>query len=221
MTESRAANGAPSPRPVGPSPDGRETENVTRIIAATIAAIADEGIQKVRLQDVSAVAGVSVGRIQYYFKTRENLIEQALYRYTMDSVSDLRSTAEDVDDPWDALVQMVRAHRRRHDDERKARVWISLVHGGMVNVRHLRMLNTISAEWRRLYRDMLLRGIRTGRFTPTAGVEEIVEIMVGLTDAFAVGQVSLALDHSDKLERVTELFVTMLADTLNVTDHRA
>ncbi|MCW2840470.1 MAG: Transcriptional regulator, TetR family, partial [Aeromicrobium sp.] len=188
---------------------------------ATIAAISDEGIHKVRLQDVSAVAGVSVGRIQYYFKTRENLIEQALHRYTMDSVNDLHSTTADVDDPWDALVQLVRAHRRRHDNEPKARVWIALVHGGMVNVRHLRMLNTISAEWRRLYRDMLLRGIRTGRFTPTAGVEEIVEIMVGLTDAFAVGQVSVALDHSDKLERVTELFLTMLAQTLNVTDRPA
>lgn len=200
------------------APETDEPENVTRIIAATIDAIADEGIHKVRLQDISAVAGVSVGRIQYYFKTRDNLIDQALYKYMTDSIAYLRSAASDVPDAWDALVEMVQTHRRRHDNERKARIWISLVHAGMLNARHLRMLNTISAEWHKLYRDLLLRGIYSGRFTPTADVDEIVDIMVGLTDAFAVGHASVALDHNDKLDRVTALFLAMLRQTLNVVD---
>lgn len=195
-----------------------QSGNVQRIINATIETIATEGVEHARLKDISATVGVSIGTIQYYFKTRDNLIDQALYRYTMDSVDYLRSAATSHDDPWESIVEMMLAYVHRQDGERKARIWISLVNAGMLNVRHLRMLNTIAEEWRKLYRDMIISGLYSGRFKPTADIDDLVELMYGLTDAFAVGQVASVLDYTHKVERLTHVFLGMLKEALNVQE---
>jgi AcrR family transcriptional regulator len=192
--------------------------NSERIIEAAVDVIASAGIQRARLKDVSAAAGLSIGTIQYYFETRDNLIDQALYRYTFDSVDYLRRSFVGEGDPWEDIIQVVYGFLNRLDGERKARIWVSLVHAAMFNVRHLRMLNTIYDEWRKLFRDMLLRGVSVGRFKPARDIEDIVEIMVGMTDAVSIGQVGSMLAYSDQPERFAEAFLEMLKGYLHIDE---
>jgi AcrR family transcriptional regulator len=198
--------------------DDNQSENSERIIEAAVEVIARDGIEHARLKDIGAVAGVSIGTIQHYFDTRDNLIDRALYRYTIDSIDYLRQLIDSGGDPWDDIVQVYTAFLGRRDGERKARIWISLVNAGMFNVRHLRMLNTVYEEWHRLFRDMLYRGVATGRFNPTRDIEDIVTIMSGITDAFSIGQMGSVPGYNEKALRVGEAFLEMLKGYLNVED---
>jgi AcrR family transcriptional regulator len=211
MTHAELVQGVP----LGGTESG---DNAERIIAATIEVIAVCGVERVTLKDVSAEAGVSIGTIQHYFKRRDKLIDEALYRYTHESVNFLRKWSDASADPWTAIVDMFTAYGQRDNWGRTARVWITLVNASMHEVSHLRMLNTITEEWRKLFRDVIHRGIVAGRFSPEGDVDDIVEIMIGLTDAFTVRQVGSVIEYGPRMQSVVRVFLDMLKLYLNVHD---
>ncbi len=60
------------------SPNSRGIETRTRILSAAVRCLADGGIDAVRVARVAQVAGVSSGLVHYHFRTREQLLAEAL-----------------------------------------------------------------------------------------------------------------------------------------------
>lgn len=78
-----------------------------RILVATLAVIAEEGLDAVRHRRVADLAGVSPGSTTYHFASRDELIDEA-FAYYLDQAAalldDLTPPATAVDDPADALL---------------------------------------------------------------------------------------------------------------------
>lgn len=58
-----------------------------RILEAAIAAIEEFGFQNVTVRRIAARAGVNIAAINYYFRTKEQLIEKVI-RLTLDNTFD-------------------------------------------------------------------------------------------------------------------------------------
>lgn len=91
-----------------------EPDLVTRrraeILTGAITVIARDGVSAAKLRDIAQASGVSLGLIQHYFETRENLVDSA-FEVMMQVVT--RATAEHtgrIDDPLESLYALVRLH---------------------------------------------------------------------------------------------------------------
>jgi AcrR family transcriptional regulator len=67
--------------------DREKRDAESRIIAATIACIEAEGIEAATIRKIASYAGVNSAAINYYFRTKERLIERAL-EVTLDNAFD-------------------------------------------------------------------------------------------------------------------------------------
>lgn len=86
------------------------TRRRAEILCGTIRVIARDGVVAAKLKDIARESGVSLGLIQHYFDTRENLIDAA-FGAMMGVVS--RESAQrvrTVDDPLQFIYEMIRLH---------------------------------------------------------------------------------------------------------------
>lgn len=72
------------------------------IIHALWAVISDRGIEGVTFQAVAKAAGISVGRIQHYFESKEDLVQEGCLAIVAEAESRYFA-ATTTDNPWEAL----------------------------------------------------------------------------------------------------------------------
>jgi TetR/AcrR family transcriptional repressor of bet genes len=77
------------------------------MVSAVWQLIADRGIEAVTLRAVAATAGVSMGRVQHYFSSRDELVLHGC-RVMVDGAEQNFSRRADPDHPWDQLRVLVR-----------------------------------------------------------------------------------------------------------------
>ena len=97
-----------------PAADAGELDLATRrraeILCGSIRVVARDGVVAAKLKDIARESGVSLGLIQHYFDTRENLID-ATFGAMMQVVS--RATAQKADtvtDPLQLVYEVIRLH---------------------------------------------------------------------------------------------------------------
>jgi AcrR family transcriptional regulator len=85
-----------SPRPQQP-PEQAEAKK-SAIIQATLDAIVARGPADVRLGDVAKAVGMSIGTVQYYFESRDELLAQAFSIHTATVLMGIAEIAKPRDD---------------------------------------------------------------------------------------------------------------------------
>ncbi|MCD7101290.1 TetR/AcrR family transcriptional regulator [Pseudoclavibacter sp. 13-3] len=158
------------------------------ILRHTIETIADRGIENTRFQDVAASADVSIGTVQHYFGSRDDLIDAALSAHTLATISEIWSTIPEAGDPWQGLVSLLHGYRVSGDIRQRARIWISLSNSAMNNPRHRTLLESLYFEWGRPFMAVIQRGTEQGVFHLLMPVETCVDILLRLTDGYAMAE---------------------------------
>ena len=182
----------PSGRP--PLSPGELSRRKRAILEATLRLVADQGAPAVRLRDVARAAGVSVGSLQYYFDSRDQLIREAFDQHARDVV-DLVGRAGDVSAPAPArLAAVIEAAVLRPDLRQSAALWMEFVTAGLHD-RDLRALLAGTYEaWRDLLAEVVRAGTETGDFRPLLPAETVVACLVALIDGF---ELAVAIDVAD------------------------
>ena len=80
-----------------------------RILEAAIAAIEEYGFQNVTVRRIAAKAGVNIAAINYYFRTKDQLIEKVI-RLTLDNTFDWGELAHAEDLPPKEMLIAVMEH---------------------------------------------------------------------------------------------------------------
>ena len=176
----------PSGRP--PLPPGELSRRKRAILEATLLLVADQGAAAVRLRDVARAAGVSVGSLQYYFDSREQIIREALDQHARDVV-DLVARAGDVSAPAQArLAAVIEAAVLRPDLRQSAALWMEFVTAGLHDDQLRELLAEAYEAWRELLAVVVRAGTETGDFRPLLPAETVVACLVALIDGFEIGR---------------------------------
>jgi AcrR family transcriptional regulator len=182
----------PSGRP--PLPPGELSRRKRAILEATLRLVADQGAAAVRLRDVARAAGVSVGSLQYYFDSRDQLIREAFDQHARDVVN-LVARAGDVSAPAPArLAAVIEAAVLRPDLRQSAALWMEFVTAGLHDDELRALLAEAYEAWRELLAEVVRAGTETGDFRPLLPAETVVACLVALIDGF---ELAVAIDVAD------------------------
>lgn len=184
------------PRPAGrpPLPPGELAQRKRSILDVTLDLVAAQGTDAVRLRDVARASGVSVGSLQYYFHSRDQLIREAFDQHARDLVALVAVADDRTAAPWARLAAVLEAAVLRPGLRRSAALWMEFVSAGRRD-EQLRVLLAGSYEaWRDLLAEVVRAGTAAGDFSPSLPPETVVACLVALIDGF---ELAVAIEVED------------------------
>lgn len=188
------------------------------VLAATQDALAAGGVPGLRLADVAAAAGVSVGAVQHHFADKDDLIAEAFARHEDRTVDAIRAAgaAGGTGDAWTDLQRMLTTYRGFGDTSVRSRMWIALAGSALTDGRCAALIRRIEQLWEETLGSVVDRGVEAGTFRPRLPVAEIVRALVRLTDGYALVQVAdpQAPEWSDP-STVSDRFVALAGALLD------
>jgi len=163
------------------------------ILEKALQLVAQRGASSVRLRDVAAAANVSVGTLQHYFKSRDQLIREAFTQQANGVIDDVLQAGLSAS-PWEALQSMFDNVFAGPDLKARCLLWVEFVAAS----RHDDQLRELAAEvwaaWRSPIRDAVERGAADGSFVPVVGIDSAVTTLLALIDG---GEIAVALQIED------------------------
>ena len=154
----------PSGRP--PLPAGELSRRKRVILEATLGLVAAEGAATVRLRDVARASGVSVGSLQYYFDSRDQLIREAFDQHARDVVELVALAGDASAPPPTRLAAVIEAAVLRPDLRQSAALWMEFVTAGLHDDELRALLAGAYEAWRELLAEVVRSGTETGDFRP-------------------------------------------------------
>ena len=192
--------------------EGLRASQRERILVAAEALLVTHGVERSRLRDVSEAAGVSIGTVQHYFDTRDNLIAELFEWSSAKRLAAWQAAAPAGGDPWSRVVALLYASL---PDPLlwRSRIWIEFC--AMARDEELRAkLDRHYDAWRPPFREAIEAGIASGVFHPALPVTDIVDLFILFGDGASVG-ISLAAPGIDG-EMLRRLLIQTARLTLGV-----
>lgn len=169
------------------------------ILEATIDEIVRRGPENVRMKDVAAGAGVSVGTVQYYFASRDDLLVEAFTAHSRAVIAAIADLSGGSGTAWQRLRSTFAAVPTVGSHEQRAIVWVELVAASRRSPVLKDSVAEVFAGWRTHLRDLIAGGIAEGSFTPRIGIDLIVDTLIAQIDGFdlavAAGRTDLRPDR--------------------------
>jgi AcrR family transcriptional regulator len=196
----------------GSSPD-RADDSIEHLLQAACRTISKRGFASTRVADIAAEAGVSPATVHYHFRTRQEILVQALLWANARLVTELeRATSRD-DGPIARIAKFLeRTIPYPGTQEDEYRLEIDLWGQARHHPELLGPYEEFAQRWFRQIVEMIESGVASGVFEISVPVEEIAERLVALTDGFA----AQAVIGTSSTRRVRERVLRFAAEQLGV-----
>lgn len=138
------------------------------LVRALVEIVAERGLDAVSVREVATHADVSIGAVQYHFRTKSAMLQAAMEDVVTRWVADLDRNIPD--DPRKALRHI--AHRLVPDrsDDADSRVWLAFVARAVVDEE----LAAVHADSMRKLEDSLAAGAAVGRGAASARQRRLI-----------------------------------------------
>jgi AcrR family transcriptional regulator len=178
------------------------------IIAATARVIVANGVDSTRLADVADEAGVSVGLIQHYFRTKDRLVLETFRSAAEESREGWRRCVAEDDDPLARIAGLARFIVSDDDFGLAWGLWVEFYAASTRNRELRKHIHRIMNVWRELFTECIVDGVERGVLQPSGDLDDAVTRIVALTDGLAI-QTLLGL-----YEMTTALMESMILDAI-------
>ncbi|MFJ8864172.1 TetR/AcrR family transcriptional regulator [Streptomyces sp. NPDC102473] len=96
------------------NPAARAADKRRRLTAAAAQVLHEQGVERTTLADIAGAAGVPVGNVYYYFKTKDELVRAALSEHSA-HLDELTGALDQLADPRERLKTLIEAWVGRRD----------------------------------------------------------------------------------------------------------
>jgi AcrR family transcriptional regulator len=190
---------------VASATDTRRSE----LLEAAVAVLRRTGFERMRLRDVADEAGVSIGLLQHYFATREQLGREAFAAACGDRAGRVADAAEPDGPAWPRIERLLEHAFAQDGLDERAGTWLDLCAsaGRDEELRHA--AGRVQDVWRRPLRTAIEDGIGTGELAPRVATDVAVDLLLAIVDG-----VELAATIADEQATPPN---RLLAPTLELT----
>ena len=155
------------------------------ILEAAVTVMARMGFDRMRLRDVADEAGVSIGLVQHYFDTREQLGREAFAAVCGDRAKRFAGAIEGARG-WEAIERGLRYALAEPGLIERSRTWIELCAIAARDPELGRQAAQVQAAWRLPIMEAIARGIDAGEFAPVVPAAAAVDAILALIDGAEV-----------------------------------
>jgi AcrR family transcriptional regulator len=178
---------ATAPQPDEPSAtaaDGRREQ----LLESALAVIAERGFPETRIADVAADAGISPALVIYYFKTRDQLLTEAIrlsedrwYAEGMQRIADIPTASGRLEE----LIAMSCLPESEGQDPESWAIWLDLWAQSARHPEVSAVRQEFDDHWRRTISDLVRDGQKDGEFA-AIDAEDFAIALSALLDGFAI-----------------------------------
>ncbi len=182
-----------------------------RILFAALECISQKGYAGTRLADVGAIAGVSVGLIQHYYGTRQQLLDDALLYASNELVIRFKELARSERRPWSRIRGMVELLCHVPNLPGQTRMWLELT--GLVTKRHRLQseMARVYSAWDQHVREAVEQGTAEGSLDPSGTTDDVVAVFLAFFEGY---EFEIATNLVSEDPRLLEQRALMLARLL-------
>lgn len=144
---------------------GKEREAL--VVEAAAQAIAERGLANVRMSDVAAIAGMSVGHVSYYFPSKIELLMRAITANEDRHWTAVEATLARIRDPWKRLDKLLDTAAASGPRDPGWVLWFQLWLESALDVDVARVHDELDARWRDILTDAIRYGVAQGVFAST------------------------------------------------------
>jgi AcrR family transcriptional regulator len=166
----------------------RKDQNAAReaIIAATLVAIRDRGMDGIRIRDVADIAGVSSGTVHYYFTDFTGLLTEVYERASERFFRDRMLVATGIPDARMKLSAMIGSGIPWSSDDPLVAALYRLNSYLAFRESRSALVTALYDKQVALYLGILETGVAQGHFTLTGTPLDIAQNLVALEDAYGL-----------------------------------
>ena len=168
--------------------DARHDERRAEIVDALLRFIDEHGLDGVSVRDVATAAGVSVGRVQHYFPTKDKLLQAAFQRVNELGGERVRQHIAETGDssPRAVLRAVARALLPIDDQHRQAiQIGVTFTARALVEAAFAAQLRTGYEELHQLFALLLSRVRDAGDTAPDLDPEYEAAVLMGLLEGLS------------------------------------
>lgn len=162
-----------------------------RTLAVAAGVLARKGFDRARLRDVAEAAGVSIGLLQNYFETRDDMLEQAFSWACDELIRRWREHAASASDPWDRLAVLMQELTNEPDPRAHSATWVEFCSSASRHPQLRPPVARVYETWRQILVEAVEEGVRIGIFEPVMPVIDVADginaAVDGLHMAMAAG----------------------------------
>lgn len=166
-----------------PSVGGAE-EKRQLILAAALGVLVEKGYARTRMRDVGDRAGVSVGLIQHYFDSRENLLAQAMLHSSHRLLDAFARESQESHAPWHRVTRTIALLASVPSLDDQARLWLESSNMVMQYPQLSPLLQRVYDAWRDHLGAAIEAGGADGSLDPVSSVDEVVAIILAFIDGY-------------------------------------
>ena len=179
-------------------------ERRSAVLSAAVRCIAEQGWQNVRLRDVASTAGVSIGLLQHYFESREQLVAQAFGQASRDLLE--QATAADPVDAsaWSRVVALLEPLFDPDYRRTRSLLWVEFATAAARHAEIREAFGAIYEAWHARLREVVAAGVASGELSPVMAVDDVVEAILQHNDGFIMAVASgLGRVSADRMRTLT------------------
>lgn len=174
----------------------RDADQLREILDAGVELVAEQGVAGARLRDIARRADTSVGVLQHYFGSRDDLLVAVfahLNRRTIEAATTLAAQAADA---WTGVRGLLRFALQPQDGTDEWPAWFEYWAACARTPALRQQGRQLYEAWEQPLVQVIRRGVRSGDFRPVDSPETTARLLLALVDGLAIRS-SLAVRPSD------------------------
>lgn len=155
-----------------------------QILQAATRAIIKQGVDGTKLRDVSQEANVSVGMIQHYFRSRDELFNQATRYASEQLIRGFDLDEAKISDPWERVLALIKRWSAIEDVTSHSQIWLEFANSARKHPSIRPLFSKIYASWYDYVHRAVTDGVARGTLTPTMSINDAVSVFMSFFDGY-------------------------------------
>jgi AcrR family transcriptional regulator len=171
-----AAEPRPEAKP-GALRDRKKAKQRQALIDAAIGLFRDNSFEKTRIEDIAAVADVSVATVYNYFSTKQQILVEIVKKSTEDGQPAVLAVAQEPPrNPVEAIIALIKADFGDVDHEADKKLWRELLASMTRDQENRAQIEAVRAMFRDNLRQLLKLLVERGQLKAGTDIDALVDI---------------------------------------------